>query len=153
VLRPLLQTVNMVSAPTVARERGIAVEEVRRAQEGAFESYIRLTVITERQERSVAGTVFSNGHPRLIQIKGINMEAELGPHMLYVTNLDKPGFIGRLGTVLGENGVNIATFNLGRSRAGEDAIALVEVDEPISDGVLAKVAKLQDVVQAKRLSF
>jgi D-3-phosphoglycerate dehydrogenase len=153
VLQPLLQTVNMVSAPAIARERGIAVEEVRRAQEGAFENYMRLTVITDRQERSVAGTVFSNGRPRLIQIKGIDMEAELGSHMLYVTNLDKPGFIGRLGTVLGENGVNIATFNLGRSRAGEDAIALVEVDEPISDGVLAKVAKLQDVVQAKRLSF
>ena len=153
VLQPLLQTVNMVSAPAVARERGIAVEEVRRAQEGAFESYIRLTVITDRQERSVAGTVFSNGRPRLIQIKGINMEAELGSHMLYVTNLDKPGFIGRLGTVLGENGVNIATFNLGRSRAGADAIALIEVDEAIGDVVLDKVGKLQDVVQAKRLSF
>jgi D-3-phosphoglycerate dehydrogenase len=153
VLRPLLQTVNMVSAPAVARERGIAVEEVRRPQEGAFESYVRLTVITERQERSVAGTVFSNGRPRLIQIKGIDMEAELRPHMLYVTNLDRPGFIGRLGTVLGDNGVNIATFNLGRSHAGEDAIALVEVDEPISDKVLEKVGKLQDVVQAKRLSF
>jgi D-3-phosphoglycerate dehydrogenase len=153
VLQPLLQTVNMVSAPAVARERGIAVEEVRRAQEGAFESYIRLTVITDRQERSVAGTVFSNGRPRLIQIKGINMEAELGAHMLYVTNLDKPGFIGRLGTVLGDHGVNIATFNLGRSRAGADAIALIEVDEAISDDVLDKVGKLQDVVQAKRLSF
>jgi D-3-phosphoglycerate dehydrogenase len=153
VLQPLLQTVNMVSAPTVARERGIAVEEVRRAQEGAFESYIRLTIITERQERSVAGTVFSNGRPRLIQIKGINMEAELAPHMLYVTNLDKPGFIGRLGTVLGDNGVNIATFNLGRSGVGADAIALIEVDEAISDSVLDKVGNLQDVVQAKRLSF
>jgi len=153
VLQPLLQTVNMVSAPAIARERGISVEEVRRAQEGAFESYMRLTVVTERQERSVAGTVFSNGRPRLIQIKGIDMEAELGPHMLYVTNLDKPGFIGRLGTVLGDRGVNIATFNLGRSRAGEDAIALIEVDEAISDDVLGEVVKLQDVVQAKRLSF
>jgi D-3-phosphoglycerate dehydrogenase / 2-oxoglutarate reductase len=153
VLQPLLQTVNMVSAPAIARERGIAVEEVRRAQEGAFESYIRLTVITERQERSVAGTVFSNGRPRLIQIKGINMEAELRPHMLYITNLDKPGFIGRLGTLLGDHGVNIATFNLGRSAQGKDAIALLEVDEAISDDVLAKVGKLQDVVQAKRLSF
>ena len=70
---------------------------------GAYESYIRLTVVTERQERSVAGTVFSDGKPRIIQIKGINMEAELGPHMLYVTNRDKPGFIGRLGTLLGRS--------------------------------------------------
>ncbi len=153
VLKPLLQTVNMVSAPAVARERGIAVEEVRREQEGAYESYVRLSITTDRQQRSVAGTVFSNGRPRLIQIKGINMEAELGPNMLYVTNLDKPGFIGRLGTVLGSHNVNIATFNLGRVDAGEDAIALIEVDEPISDEVLDEVGKLQDVVQAKRLSF
>ncbi|HEX2215210.1 MAG TPA: phosphoglycerate dehydrogenase, partial [Xanthobacteraceae bacterium] len=95
-LQPQLQTVNMVSAPAYARERGIRVEETRREQHGAYESYIRLTVVTARQERSVAGTVFSDGKPRIIQIKGINMEAELGPHMLYVTNRDKPGFIGRL---------------------------------------------------------
>jgi D-3-phosphoglycerate dehydrogenase len=153
VLRPLLQTVNMVSAPIFARDRGIAVEEVRREQEGAYGSYVRLTVKTERQERSVAGTVFSNGRPRLIQIKGINMEAELGPHMLYITNKDKPGFIGRLGTLLGSEEVNIATFNLGRSAPGEDAIALIEVDGPITDPVIAKVGKLEGVVQAKRLSF
>jgi D-3-phosphoglycerate dehydrogenase len=153
VLRPLLQTVNMVSAPIMARERGIAVEEVRREQEGAYENYVRLTVTTDRQERSVAGTVFSNGRPRLIQIKGINMEAVLGPHMLYITNQDKPGFIGRLGTLLGNEKVNIATFNLGRSAPGEDAIALIEVDGPISDAVLARVAGLEGVVQAKRLSF
>ena len=103
-LQPQLQTVNMVSAPAYAKERGIRVEETRREQHGAYESYIRLTVVTERQERSVAGTVFSDGKPRIIQIKGINMEAELGPHMLYVTNRDKPGFIGRLGTLLGERG-------------------------------------------------
>ena len=153
LLQPVLQTVNMVSAPEVARDRGIAVEEVRRAQEGAYESYVRLTVITERQERSVAGTVFSNGRPRLIQIKGIDMEAELRPHMLYITNLDKPGFIGRLGTLLGDQNVNIATFNLGRSGEGEDAIALVEVDGALNDDVLAEVGKLEGVVQAKRLSF
>ena len=118
-LQPLLQTVNMVSAPAYAKERGIRVEETRREQAGAYESYIRLTVVTERQERSVAGTVFSDGKPRIIQIKGINMEAELGPHMLYVTNRDKPGFIGRLGTLLGERkGINIATFHLGRQTAG-----------------------------------
>src|SRR5690606_28410763 len=102
VLQPVLQTVNMVSAPMMARERGIHVEDVRREQQGAYESYIRLTVVTERQSRSVAGTVFSDGKPRIIQVKGINMEAELGAHMLYVTNEDKPGFIGHLGMVLGD---------------------------------------------------
>ena len=88
----------MVSAPVVARERGVKVDEVRQTKRGAYDNYIRLTVTTERQQRSVAGTVFSDGKPRIIQIKGINMEAELGSHMLYVTNEDTPGFIGSLGT-------------------------------------------------------
>lgn len=153
LLRPLLQDVNMVSAPAIARERGIAIEEVRREQEGAYENYIRLTVRTQRQERSVAGTVFSDGRPRLIQIKGINMEAELGPHMLYVTNEDKPGFIGALGMALGQADVNIATFNLGRQARGGDAIALVEIDEALSEDVLEHVRQLPHVKQAKPLAF
>ncbi len=153
LLRPILSEVNMVNAPVVARERGIAVDEVRQSQRGIYETYIRLTVRTERQERSVAGTVFSDGKPRVVQIKGINLDASFGPHMLYITNKDKPGFIGRLGTLLGKCKVNIATFNLGRSAPGEDAIALIEVDEAISDDVLEQVGALEGVVQAKRLSF
>ena len=152
-LQPVLQTVNMVSAFAFATERGIQVEETRRQQRGAYESYIRLSVFTESQERSVAGTVFSNGKPRIIQIKGIDMEAELGPHMLYVTNRDRPGFIGRLGTLLGERGHNIATFHLGRQAAGGDAIALVEIDGDIPDALLASVQGLEGVVQAKHLTF
>ncbi len=153
VLRPMLQDVNMVSAPAMARERGIGIEETTRGQEGAYESYMRLTLVTERQERSVAGTVFSDGKPRIIQVKGINMEAELGPNMLYTTNEDKPGFIGALGTVFGDNGVNVATFNLGRDEPGGNAIALVETDAPITDEVFAKVRALPHVIQAARLSF
>jgi D-3-phosphoglycerate dehydrogenase / 2-oxoglutarate reductase len=152
-LQPQLQAVNMVSAPAYARERGIRVEETRRGQHGAYESYIRLGIVTERQERSVAGTVFSDGKPRIIQIKGINMEAELGPHMLYVTNRDRPGFIGRLGTLLGERGHNIATFHLGRQVAGGDAIALVEIDGDIPEETLAAILKLEGVVQARHLVF
>jgi D-3-phosphoglycerate dehydrogenase len=152
-LQPLLQTVNMVSAPAYAKERGIRVEETRREQAGAYENYIRLTVVTDRQERSVAGTVFSDGKPRIIQIKGINMEAELGPHMLYVTNRDKPGFIGRLGTLLGQRGHNIATFHLGRQAEGGDAIALVEIDGEIPDALLKEVVALEGVVQARHLRF
>ncbi|MEJ8574099.1 phosphoglycerate dehydrogenase [Microbaculum marinum] len=153
VLRPLLQDINMVSAPAIARDRGIRIEEVRREQQGAYENYVRLTVITERQERSVAGTVFSDGRPRIIQIKGINMEAELAPHMLYITNEDKPGFIGALGMVLGNAGVNIATFNLGRQARGGDAIALVEIDDALAPDVLAAVEALPHVQQAKPLAF
>ena len=153
LLRPILTEVNMVNAPVVARERGIAVDETRQTQRGAYETYIRLTVRTERQERSVAGTVFSDGRPRVIQIKGINMESGFAPNLLYITNSDRPGFIGRLGTLLGNAKVNIANFNLGRVAAGEDAISLIEVDEPITDAVLDQVKGLDGVVQAKRLSF
>lgn len=153
VLTPLLQTVNMVSAPVVARERGIEVEETRREQKGAFETYIRLTLVTETQERSVAGTVFEDGKPRIIQVKGINMEAELGPYMLYITNEDKPGFIGRLGMELGDSGINIATFNLGRTAPGKDAICLVEVDGEVPQEVLDRLAAVSHVKQVKKLRF
>jgi D-3-phosphoglycerate dehydrogenase len=153
LLKPALSEVNMVNAPVVAKERGIRVSEVRRDQKGAYEGYIKLTVTTKYQSRGVAGTVFSNNRPRLIQIKGIDMDAEFAPHMLYITNEDKPGFIGRLGTLLGDAGVNIANFNLGRSAPGADAIALLEVDEPVSESVLAAIHKLPLVKQVKALRF
>ncbi|TMJ36201.1 MAG: ACT domain-containing protein, partial [Alphaproteobacteria bacterium] len=153
VLKPMLGDVNMVSAPVVARDRGIKVDEVRQTQRGAYETYIRLTIRTGKMERSVAGTVFSDGKPRIIQIKGIELESEFGPHMLYVTNMDKPGFIGALGMLLGNAGVNIATFHLGRLAQGQDAICLVQIDEPVPDQVLAAVEKLGQVKQAKRLAF
>ena len=153
VLQPMLGTVNMVSAPIVARDRGIKVDEVRQSQRGAYETYIRLTVRTEGLERSVAGTVFTDGKPRIIQIKGIELEADFGPHMLYVTNMDKPGFIGALGTLLGNASVNIASFHLGRLAEGSDAICLVQLDQPIPASVLSAVQKLTQVRQAKPLAY
>jgi len=153
LFRPMLAEVNMVSAPVIARDRGIAIDQITRDARGAYETYMRLTVKTERQERSVAGTVFADGKPRIIQVKGINMEAELGAHMLYITNADKPGFIGALGTTLGDAGVNIATFHLGRQTEGGDAIALVEIDEAIAPAVLDAVNSLPHVQQAKPLVF
>lgn len=153
ILQPMLGTVNMVSAPVVARERGIKVDEVKQTQRGAYETYIRLTVKTAQMERSVAGTVFSDGKARIIQIKGIDMEAEFGPHMLYITNEDKPGFIGALGMLLGNAGVNIATFNLGRKAQGGEAICLVSVDEPPPAKVLEALYGLPQVKNAKPLAF
>ena len=145
--------VNQVSATIIAKERGIVVEEVKRGQSGAYDTYIRLTVVTDDMTRSVGGTVFSDGRPRLIQIKGIDMEAEFAPHMLYVTNEDKPGFIGRFGMLLGEAGVNIATMNLGRDAPGGNAICLVAIDERVTNEVLAKVMALPLVKKAQRLGF
>ena len=153
VLRPSLADVNMVSAPVLAKQRGILIEEVSRGKAGMFESSLRLTVRMPQHERSLAGTLGAGGRPRIIEVRDIPMDFELAPHMLFVRNLDKPGFIGRIGTLLGEAGVNIATFNLGRERAGGDAICMVAVDEPVSDPVLAEVRALPHVVRACRLAF
>jgi D-3-phosphoglycerate dehydrogenase len=153
ILRPLLVDVNMISAASNAKERGIRLEEVTRGRDGAFGSYVRLTVSTDAYERSLAGTVFSDGRPRIIQVRNIDMEFELAPHMLFVRNADKPGFIGRFGTVMGEAGVNIATLNLGRDKPGGDAICVVAVDEPVSEDVLRKVRQLPQVVRVNRLEF
>ena len=153
LLRPLLADVNMVSAPAIAKERGITVSEVKRDSTGAFDSYIRLTLKTERQQRSVAGTVFSDGKPRIIQVKGINIHAELAPRVLYVTNTDAPGFIGALGSALGQHGINIASFQLGREKPGGDAISLVNIDNEASADVLKELEALPQVVHIKQLSF
>jgi D-3-phosphoglycerate dehydrogenase len=153
LLTPLLEGVNMVSAPVIANQRGIEVSDSRHDRQGDYQTLIRLTITTENQTRSVAGTLFGDDKPRLVNVKGVPMEAELGPHMLYVNNNDRPGLIGGLGTVLGEAGVNIGTFHLGRTKPGGDAIALVEVDVELSPEVLQAVADLPNVVQAKALSF
>jgi len=153
VLKPSLGDVNMVSAPQIAKDRGISVETTTRDRQGAYEGYVRLTVTTERQTRSIAGTLFANGKPRIIQVKDINMEAELAPSMLYVTNEDKPGHIGRLGTLLGALDINIANFNLGRADVGADAIALVSIDGTLTEEQLAKIAAMEGVKQAKALHF
>ena len=154
LLKPTLTEVNMVNAPVVAQERGIKVSETRRPQQGAYEGYIKITATLDGgSTRRVAGTVFSDGRPRLIQVKDINLDAEFAPHMLYVINEDKPGFIGKLGTILGDAKVNIASFALGRSAPGADAIALVEVDGPVPDSVVAEIRKLPVVKLAKALVF
>jgi D-3-phosphoglycerate dehydrogenase len=153
LLKPALSEVNMVNAPIIAKERGIRISEVRRDQQGAYEGYIKVSIATPQMTRSVAGTVFSNNRPRLIQIKGTDMDAEFAPHMLYITNEDKPGFIGRLGTLLGNAGVNIANFNLGRAARGAEAICVVQVDERVPDAVLQEIRALPWVKQVRALAF
>ena len=153
LLRPMLGDVNVVSAPVVAKERGIVVEEVTREMPEDYESLITVTVTTERQTRHVSGTVFADGRPRIVNIKGIRMDAEFGPSMIYITNLDKPGFIGKFSSTLGEAGINIATFHVGRDAPGGNAVALIEIDGDLPEAVLAKVRALPQVQQAKPLHF
>jgi D-3-phosphoglycerate dehydrogenase len=153
LIKSQVSDVNMVSAPIMAKERGIQISETVQDKSGVFDSYIKIRIVTEKQERSVAGTVFSDGKPRFIQIKGIKLDAEIGRYMIYTTNDDVPGIIGTLGTVFGEAGVNIANFQLGRNRAGGDAIALLYIDQPADQAVLKRLLDSGLFKQARPLEF
>ncbi|OAN66325.1 phosphoglycerate dehydrogenase [Sphingomonas sp. TDK1] len=153
LMRVHSDTVNMVNAPFLAKERGLDVREVRHDREGDYHTLVRVTVGTQAGDRSVAGTLFGNAAPRLVELFGIKVEADLAGHMLYIVNEDAPGFIGRLGTTLGEAGVNIGTFHLGRRSAGGEAILLLSVDEAVDEALLAKVRALPGVKTAMALGF
>ncbi len=152
-LRTQTDTVNMVNAPFLAKERGIEVREVKTEKEGDYHTLIRVAVKTDAGERSVAGTLFNNREPRLVELFGIKVEADLAGHMLYVVNEDAPGFIGRIGTALGDAGVNIGTFHLGRRDAGGEAVLLLSVDEAVTPELVASVRALPGVKTAMALKF
>jgi D-3-phosphoglycerate dehydrogenase len=152
VLRPMLAEINMVSAPAVAKERGITVSESRQDDSAIYDSLMRITITTEKGKRAFAGIVVG-GAPRIVEVRGMELDAAFSPTMLYVNNLDKPGFIGALGALLGEAGVNIATFNLGRRDAGDDAIALVGVDQAADEALVAKITALPHVKEVRALTF
>jgi D-3-phosphoglycerate dehydrogenase len=153
LLAPQLASVNMVNAPVLCRERDIRVSETVSPEPGDYQTLIRVTVTTEHRRRAVAGTLFGGDKPRIVCVEGIPLEAELAGHVLFVRNRDKPGFIGALGNTLGAAAVNIATFHLGRTGAGEDAIALVEVDQELTADLLEQVRALPNVIQVKALRF
>jgi D-3-phosphoglycerate dehydrogenase / 2-oxoglutarate reductase len=146
-------TVNMVNAPFLAKERGLDVTEIRHDREGDYHTLLAVTVGTGDGERRVAGTLFGNRAPRLVDIFGVEVEAELTPRMIYIVNTDAPGFIGALGTSLGQAGINIATFNLGRRKAGGEAVALVAVDDPVSAEITDELRRLPGVHEVIPLSF
>ena len=129
------------------------VREVRNSHEGVYHTLVRVTVETSQGPRSVAGTLFGNSAPRLVEIFGIGIEADLDGHMLYIVNEDAPGFIGRIGSLLGESGINIGTFNLGRREAGGEAVLLLSVDQPIPQDVVKQACALQGVKTVMPLAF
>jgi D-3-phosphoglycerate dehydrogenase / 2-oxoglutarate reductase len=153
VMKATNPDVNLVSAPVIAKERGIQVSTTRQDKTGVFDAYIKVTMVTDKRERSIAGTCFSDGKPRFIQIKGINIDAEIGRHMLYTTNEDVPGIIGLLGMTMGKNGVNIANFTLGRSGVGQDAIAILYLDQAIDPKVIDTLEGTGLFSQVKALQF
>lgn len=153
VLKAQNPDVNLVSAPVVAKDKGIQISTTNQDKSGTFDAYIKVTMVTDKRERSVAGTVFSDGKPRFIQIKGINIDAEVGEHMLYTTNDDVPGIIGLLGGVLGKHNVNIANFTLGRSAVGQDAMAVLYLDAALDAAVVAELTATGKFNQVKPLHF
>jgi D-3-phosphoglycerate dehydrogenase / 2-oxoglutarate reductase len=153
LLTPQLASVNIVNAPVICRERDIRVSETLQPEPGDYQMLMRLTVTGEDGVRAIAGTVFAGDKPRLVAVEGMRLEAELGDHVLFVRNLDKPGFIGALGTALAAASINIATFHLGRTAAGQQAICLVEIDQPLTPALLDIVRGLPNVLQVKSMKF
>jgi len=153
LMRVHSDTVNMVNAPFLARERGLDVREVRHDREGDYHTLVRVTVGTDEGDKSVAGTLFGDSAPRLVELFGIKVEADLAGDMLYIVNEDAPGFIGRLGTTLGEAGVNIGTFHLGRREAGGEAVLLLSVDTTVTPELVSRLRELPGVKTAMSLRF
>jgi D-3-phosphoglycerate dehydrogenase len=152
-LSPMFSGVNMVNAPFMAREHGIEVAETVHDRPSEYQTLVRMTVTTDRSSRAVAGTLFAGHKPRIVEIKGIPVEADFSGRMLYVTNQDKPGFVARFGETMARHGINIGTFHMGRTAPGGDAICLVSVDEDVDDTVMAEIRALPLVVQVAGLSF
>ena len=152
VLSPLVSGVNMVNAPIVAKERNIEISEVTSNSESNYQSLIRVTVKTDKRSRTIVGTLFAE-NPRIVEVHGTALEATLGNLMLYINNEDKPGLVGGLGKLLGEAGINIANFHLGRNSQEDDAVALVEIDQEISNDKVVEISKLPSVKKAVLLKF
>jgi len=153
LLKPQMETVNMVNAMTIAESRGIVVSETRAATSKEHRSLIALTVHTDARTRTVSGTLFTGREPRLVNIEGVPVEAALTKDMLFIRNEDKPGLIGALGTILGNAKQNIADFRLGRTEGADSAVCLLSLDAPLSDATFKEVCDLPQVKTAKRLSF
>ncbi len=152
ILAPQCETVNMINASLIAKERNIDVKESKSEKGGNYQSLVRIIVTTDKRSREIAGTLFGD-KPRIVELHGVKLEASLGPLMLYVNNEDKPGLIGNVGRMLGDAGINIANFHLGRNEAKDDAVALIEVDQEVAADMVDDIAKLPSAKQVKLLKF
>ncbi len=144
LLKTAMPEANMVSAPVLAKERGIEVKESYIDEAERADSLIRLTVETKERKFAIVGTIY-RGEPRIVRLFGVPMDSAFSSNMLYIRNDDRPGFIGELGGVLGRNKVNIATFSLGRIAEGAEAVCLVSVDDTVSEDVAKQIADIEQV--------
>jgi D-3-phosphoglycerate dehydrogenase len=153
LLKSISDSVNMVNAPVLAASKGIEVSETKSGSQKDFRTLITVTVVTENRTRSIAGTLFTGKEPRIVNIEGVPIEAALSQHMLFIRNDDQPGMIGDLGKALGEAGMNISDFRLGRKDKESGAICLVSLDTPVNDDLFKKISTQKQIVSAKRLTF
>jgi D-3-phosphoglycerate dehydrogenase / 2-oxoglutarate reductase len=153
LLENIVDNVNIINAPVIAHERNIKVAETKHERECDYSTLVTLNISVGAEKTIFKGTLFKN-EPRIVQVGDINLEAGLNGNMLFVENEDKPGLVGNLGKLLGDEKINIANFHLGRSKAKKGhAASLVEVDGSISKAVLEKIAKLPSVTKVRAFKF
>ncbi len=153
LLKPQLDTVNMVNALQIAQDRNITISETSTGSSKDFRSFINVEVITEKRKRNVTGTLFTGKEPRIVNVEDVPIEAAILEHMLYIRNNDKPGLIGQVGTILGDANCNIADFRLGRKADSGEAVALICLDSAPNDEIMSKLEKLDNIKQIKVLHF
>jgi D-3-phosphoglycerate dehydrogenase len=160
VIEGLLQgseNVNRINAAAVAEERGIRVhEEKTENHRGGAASVLTVELHTGSGSSRASATVIHGEQPRLLEFDGIDIETPLEGNLLVCRNLDVPGVIGRIGSILGEHGVNIANFALGRERSGAKpvkALAVVQVDAPVAGAVLEDLVKIEAMIEARPVSL
>ena len=152
LLSPILgEEINLINAIRIAQQRGIKLEETRVQVPENFTSLVQIEVRTEVESRSVSGTVFTDKAPRIVAIDGYSLEVVPHGHMIFLTNDDKPGVIGNIGTVLGKCKVNIAGMHLGREVEGGTALALLLIDAAIAEEVVDQIRKIEHVLTAKAI--
>ncbi|MBI3995724.1 MAG: phosphoglycerate dehydrogenase [Nitrospirae bacterium] len=154
LLTPVLEEpVNYVNAPIVAKERGIEIKEIKSAEAGEFTSLVVLKVKARAGKASVSGTLYNRKDARIVEIDGLSLEVAPEGHMLMMINDDKPGVIGNIGRLLGDNRINISRMQLGREHAGGKAISVVGIDAPVPPELLGKLKKLPHVLSAKLIKL
>ncbi|MBI3323598.1 MAG: phosphoglycerate dehydrogenase [Candidatus Omnitrophica bacterium] len=149
----LQEGVNAVNAPLIAKERGIKVTEAKATEAEDFANLVCTTVVTDRGQSEIDGTLFTRSDPRIVKYNQFHVDAVPSGSMLIVRNQDKPGMIGRMGTILGSGGVNIASMTLGRTTQGGDALVIINVDQPVPDAVLAELKRTPSVLYAKQIQL
>jgi D-3-phosphoglycerate dehydrogenase len=150
ILYPILkETVNFINAVSLAKERGIKIQEAKSSKEGEFVNLIQLEIKTDKETRKIFGTLSSNKQPRIVKVDEYYVELSPVGEMIFIQNQDKPGVIGNLGTLMGKHNINIAAMTFGRNKPGGRAISILNVDTPISVEILEKIKKTENILSVK----